>query len=291
MIKIGARAHRAVRRLGARLVTALIFDCDGVLADTERYGHLPAFNLMFEEFRLSPRTGARTSTPRSSRSAAARSGWRACSPTRTSSQRAGIPADDAARKDLLAMWHKCKTAIFKELVADGQLPPRLGYRTGSSTRRWTRGWTVAVCSTSAEESVRAVLERAVGTDAAEQVHVLLRRHRAGEEARPRTSTCSRVERLGLDKADTLVVEDSRNGLLAAHGGRAACLVTVNGYTRDEDFDEAALVVCRARRPRRGRRSRSRRPRPAPAAGTTSRLDASGLSGLHPDAEQHRRRCR
>ena len=23
---------------------ALIFDCDGVLADTERYGHLPAFN-------------------------------------------------------------------------------------------------------------------------------------------------------------------------------------------------------------------------------------------------------
>ena len=29
---------------------ALIFDCDGVLADTERFGHLPAFNQMFEEF-------------------------------------------------------------------------------------------------------------------------------------------------------------------------------------------------------------------------------------------------
>ena len=27
----------------------LIFDCDGVLADTERYGHLPAFNRTFEE--------------------------------------------------------------------------------------------------------------------------------------------------------------------------------------------------------------------------------------------------
>lgn len=26
------------------MVNALIFDCDGVLADTERYGHLPAFN-------------------------------------------------------------------------------------------------------------------------------------------------------------------------------------------------------------------------------------------------------
>ena len=31
---------------------ALIFDCDGVLADTERFGHLPAFNQTFEEFGL-----------------------------------------------------------------------------------------------------------------------------------------------------------------------------------------------------------------------------------------------
>jgi len=29
---------------------ALIFDCDGVLADTERNGHLPAFNQTFAEF-------------------------------------------------------------------------------------------------------------------------------------------------------------------------------------------------------------------------------------------------
>ena len=31
---------------------ALIFDCDGVLADTERDGHLPAFNQTFREFGL-----------------------------------------------------------------------------------------------------------------------------------------------------------------------------------------------------------------------------------------------
>ena len=30
-------------------VSAVIFDCDGVLADTERYGHLPAFNQTFRE--------------------------------------------------------------------------------------------------------------------------------------------------------------------------------------------------------------------------------------------------
>ena len=31
---------------------SLIFDCDGVLSDTEPYGHLPAFNRMFAEFGL-----------------------------------------------------------------------------------------------------------------------------------------------------------------------------------------------------------------------------------------------
>ena len=30
----------------------LIFDCDGVLSDTERYGHLVAFNQTFGEFGL-----------------------------------------------------------------------------------------------------------------------------------------------------------------------------------------------------------------------------------------------
>ena len=38
---------------GRQAVTrALIFDCDGVLADTERDGHLPAFNDTFAHFNL-----------------------------------------------------------------------------------------------------------------------------------------------------------------------------------------------------------------------------------------------
>jgi beta-phosphoglucomutase-like phosphatase (HAD superfamily) len=39
-----------------------------------------------------------------------------------------------------------------------------------------------------------------------------------------------------------VVEDSRNGLLAAVGAGLRCLVTVSGYTADEDMSEALLVV-------------------------------------------------
>jgi hypothetical protein len=40
----------------------------------------------------------------------------------------------------------------------------------------------------------------------------------------------------------VVVEDSRNGLLAATGAGLACVITVNDFTSDEDFGEAALVV-------------------------------------------------
>ena len=51
-----------------------------------------------------------------------------------------------------------------------------------------------------------------------------------------------LEQLGDDPSDVLVVEDSRNGLLAAVGAGLRCLMTVNGYTKEEDNTEASLVV-------------------------------------------------
>jgi beta-phosphoglucomutase-like phosphatase (HAD superfamily) len=39
-----------------------------------------------------------------------------------------------------------------------------------------------------------------------------------------------------------VIEDSRNGLVAAVGAGLHCLVTVSDYTADEEFGEASMVV-------------------------------------------------
>jgi beta-phosphoglucomutase-like phosphatase (HAD superfamily) len=39
-----------------------------------------------------------------------------------------------------------------------------------------------------------------------------------------------------------VIEDSRNGLLAAKGAGFPCLITTSTYTLDEDFTEADRVV-------------------------------------------------
>jgi beta-phosphoglucomutase-like phosphatase (HAD superfamily) len=43
-------------------------------------------------------------------------------------------------------------------------------------------------------------------------------------------------------AQCVVVEDSQNGLLSAVAAGMKCVVTINDYTREEDFQEAALVA-------------------------------------------------
>ena len=40
----------------------------------------------------------------------------------------------------------------------------------------------------------------------------------------------------------MVIEDSRNGLLAAKAAGMHCVITTNGYTQNEDFSEADLVI-------------------------------------------------
>jgi HAD superfamily hydrolase (TIGR01509 family) len=220
-------------------VSTLIFDCDGVLADTERYGHLPSFNETFEAFGLP----WRWSEEEYGRKLAIGGGKErmASMLTPETIAAAGLPEDPDALAAEIARWHKAKTARYTELVADGRLPPRPGIRRLISAAQ-DAGWTLAVASTSAEPAVRAILEYAVGKDRADRFDLLL----AGDVV-PRKKPDPAIyllalERLGVDPADVLVVEDSRNGLLAAVGAGLRCLMTVNGYTEEEDNSEAALVV-------------------------------------------------
>ena len=48
--------------------------------------------------------------------------------------------------------------------------------------------------------------------------------------------------LGLPASECIVIEDSRNGLLAATGAGLPCLITMSAYTTEEDFHEAVGVV-------------------------------------------------
>jgi len=48
--------------------------------------------------------------------------------------------------------------------------------------------------------------------------------------------------LGITAAAAVAVEDSRNGLEAAVGASLPCAVVVNGYTTDQDFSEAGVLL-------------------------------------------------
>lgn len=218
---------------------ALVFDCDGVLADTERYGHLPSFNQTFEEFGLP----WRWSEEEYGRKLAIGGGKErmASMLTPETIRAAGLPDDPDALAAEVAKWHKRKTALYTELVAEGRLPPRPGIRRIISDAQ-DAGWKLGVASTSAEAAVRAILEFAVGNERADRFDVFL----AGDVV-PRKKPDPAIyllalEHLGVSPAEVLVVEDSRNGLLAATGAGLRCLMTVNGYTEEEDNTEATLVV-------------------------------------------------
>jgi HAD superfamily hydrolase (TIGR01509 family) len=219
-------------------VSALIFDCDGVLSDTERYGHLPAFNKTFEEAGL-PVQWTEDEYAEKLKIGGGKERMASLF-TDEFVREHDLPADPEGQKGLLAQWHKTKTAHFKQLVADGKLPGRPGIRRIIADAL-DAGWTVAVASTSAEESVRAVLEHAAGKEAADRIRVFAGDIVPAKKPDPAIYELV-VEELGLDKSSTLVVEDSRNGLRAATGAGLRCLLTVNAYTQDEDNSEAVLVV-------------------------------------------------
>jgi HAD superfamily hydrolase (TIGR01509 family) len=220
-------------------VTALIFDCDGVLADTERDGHLPAFNAMFAEFSL-PVHWDEDEYARRLKIGGGKERLASLFDDPAFVAAAHIPDDEAGRAALLAAWHRSKTEKFKDLVAAGELPPRPGIAR-IIPAALDAGWPVAVASTSALESVRAVLEHAVGAATAARVRIFAGDVVPAKKPDPAIYLLA-VHELNLEPTETLVIEDSRNGLLAATAAGLACVVTVNGYTRAENFDEAVLVV-------------------------------------------------
>ena len=216
----------------------MVLDCDGVLADTERYGHLAAFNQTFAEFGLPVRWSVAEYREKLRIGGGKERMASLLTPEFVAA--AGLPADPAGQQAAIAAWHRRKTEIYTGLVASGAVPPRPGIAriVGDAL---AGGWPVAVASTSAETSVRATLERAVGAEQARAVTVF-----AGDvvpHKKPAPDIYLLVlDSLGVPADRVIVVEDSRNGLVAATRAGLACVITVNDFTADEDFTEAALVV-------------------------------------------------
>jgi HAD superfamily hydrolase (TIGR01509 family) len=217
---------------------ALIFDCDGVLADTERYGHLPAFNETFDEFDLP----VHWSDEDYAQKVLIGGGKERMASLLTPDfiAEAGLPDNPDELRDIVAMWHRRKTEIYTQLVAAEQMPPRPGIaRIVADALQ--QGYLLAVASTSAEPSVRAVLEHSVGHADAARFAVFAGDIVPAKKPAPYIYLLA-LRELGVEADDAIVVEDSENGLRAALEAGIRTVVTVSSYTGGENFAGASLVV-------------------------------------------------
>ena len=208
---------------------AVVFDVDGTLVDSERDGHRVAFNRAFEDFGLPYRWDV--------------DGYgRLLSITGGQNRLQaylddqGVPEDE--RNQLVPKLHRRKTEIFNELVAGGGLDPRPG-SVELLDELDGAGVHLAVATTGTRGWVLPLLERLFGEGRFEAVIT-------GDEVPVRKPDPSAhlmaVEHLGVDVAEAVTIEDSRNGLEAARAAGLRCAMVVNGYTRDQDMHEADLVL-------------------------------------------------
>ncbi|KAL2644840.1 hypothetical protein R1flu_012427 [Riccia fluitans] len=238
-LKLRARSSRGTAVVSVQaqsLPEALLFDCDGVLVDTERDGHRISFNIAFEEKGLPTVWGVELYGELLKIGGGKermthyfnQAGWPEAAPTK-----------ESERKEFIAGLHKRKTDLFMDLVEKGSLPLRPGVAS-LIDQALSRGVKVAVCSTSNEKAVSAIVRVMLGEERAGQIQIF-----AGDIV-PRKKPDPAIYQLaattlGISPAKCVVIEDSHIGLTAAKAAGMKCIVTKSGYTEDEDFGNADAV--------------------------------------------------
>ena len=213
---------------------ALLFDCDGVLADTERDGHRVAFNEAFRRKGLTSAWGVEQ-YGRLLLIAGGKERMRGFF------EAEGWPRQAEDRDAFIRELHTLKTELYMEIIAQGRLPVRPGVARVID-RAFEEGVRVAVCSTSDARGVTLLAQAVLGGDRVSRFAGIFAGDIVSRKKPDPAVYLLAAERLSVDAGDCMVVEDSRNGLLAAVGAGMHCIITKSCYTQEEDFREADAVV-------------------------------------------------
>ena len=124
------------------------------------------------------------------------------------------------------------------LLANGVIPLRPGVRRLLDEAR-TQAVRLAIATTSALPNATALLERTLDPSWFEVIA-------AGDIVPAKKPAPDIYEyvlaKMGLTPGECLVFEDSQHGLQAAHKAGLKTVVTVNDYTRGQDFADAILLL-------------------------------------------------
>ncbi|XP_023003094.1 haloacid dehalogenase-like hydrolase domain-containing protein At4g39970 [Cucurbita maxima] len=226
---------------------ALIFDCDGVILESEHL-HRQAYNDAFAHFDI--RCPNSASQPLNwsiefydelqNRIGGGKPkmrwyfkefGW----PSSTILEKA--PEDDEERAKLIDVLQDWKTERYKEIIKSGTVKPRPGVLSLMDEAK-SAGRKLAVCSAATKSSVILCLENLIGIDRFQNLDCFL----AGDDVKEKKPDPSiyivASKKLGVSEKDCLVVEDSVIGLQAATKAGMQCVITYTASTADQDFKEA-----------------------------------------------------
>lgn len=217
-----------------RILQAVVFDVDGTLVSSERHGHRVAFNLAFEQAGLPDRWSddlygellqIAGGEPRIRHYFMTRRGM---SQSRASRLAAGL--------------HREKTAIFSQMAARGDIPPRPGVvRLLQDLSK--DGIRLAVATTGRRKWVAPILERVLdGAPGVAFDCVVTGDDVSALKPDPQAYDLA-VRLLGRDPGVTIAVEDSGNGVRAAGAAGLRCLAVQSEYGALHELDGADLVVA------------------------------------------------
>jgi HAD superfamily hydrolase (TIGR01509 family) len=217
--------------------SAVLFDVDGTVAETEGEGHLPAFNQAFAEFDIpwvwsSEEYGELLKVT---------GGFE-----RIQSYAAKIGDAYALSEEGQAIClkiHKRKNELYAQRLATGLIPPRKGL-TELIQSILDQGLIWGVVTTTSRANWLALWEHAVKRAAPNLPPPTIAV--CGEDVKykkPHSEAYQvALDHLGLPASACLAIEDSRNGLVAANGVGIDTVMVRSLFFGHQEFPEAVAVV-------------------------------------------------